>query len=57
MELDPTMGRAHYELAQLQLKAKQFEQARGHFKQVITLEPLSREAKKAEEYLKLIPDE
>ena len=57
LELDPKMARAHYELAQLQLKARKFEAARNHFKQVLVLEPLSQQAKTSQEYLKLIPDE
>lgn len=57
LELDPKMSRAHYQLAQLRLKAKEFKQAKYHFNQVLILEPLSREANKAQEYLKLIPDE
>ncbi len=57
LEMDPKMYRAHYELAQLQLKARNFQQARDHFNQVMRLEPLSRQAKGAQEYLKLIPDE
>ena len=57
LAMDPKMSRAHYELAQLQLKARKFKQAKHHFNQVLTLEPLGRQAKKAQEYLKLIPDE
>ena len=57
LEMDPDMARAHYELAQLLLKSRKFTEARGHFAQVITLEPLSREAKASQEYIELIPDE
>ena len=57
LEINPDLVRAHYELAQLLLKSRKFKEAREHFDQVLTLEPLSREAKAAQEYIKLIPDE
>jgi Tfp pilus assembly protein PilF len=54
IELDPDLVRAHYEIAQLYLKANNKELAKKHFTRVINLEPLSKQGKASQEYLGLI---
>ncbi|MGV7220500.1 MAG: tetratricopeptide repeat protein [Nitrospinales bacterium] len=54
IELDPDLVRAHYEIAQLYLKANNKELAKKHFTRVIDLEPLSKYGKPSQEYLRLI---
>lgn len=57
VELEPELIRAHFELAQLYLKANKKSLAKKHFGTVIELEPLSKEGKSSQEYLRLIPSE
>ena len=54
VELDPELIRAHFELAQLYLKANEKDLAKKHFDSVIELEPLSKEGKASQEYLRLM---
>ncbi len=54
IELDPDLVRAHFELAQLYLKSNEKDLATKHFDQVIELEPLSKEGKASQKYLRLI---
>ncbi len=55
LELKPKSARAHYELAQLYLKKRDFPQARQSFNQVIRLDPLSEMSKSSRKYLELMP--
>lgn len=57
VELDPELVRAHFVLAQLYLKANKRGLANKHFGTVIELEPLSKEGKSSQEYMRLIPSE
>ncbi len=54
IELDPDLIRAHFELAQLYLKANEKDLAKKHFGKVVELEPLSKESKASQEYMRLI---
>jgi superkiller protein 3 len=54
LETDPDYVKAHYELGQLYLKANNKEMAKKHFARVIDLEPLSKQGKDSQEYLRLI---
>jgi len=54
IELDPDLVRAHFEIAQLYLKANNKDLAKNHFGRVIDLEPLSKQGKASQEYLRLI---
>ncbi len=55
LESKPKSARAHYELAQLYLKKRDFVRARNSFNEVIRLEPLSEMSKSSRKYLELMP--
>jgi tetratricopeptide (TPR) repeat protein len=54
IESDPDYAIAHYELGQLYLKASNKDLAKKHFTRTIDLEPLSKQGKASQEYLRLI---
>lgn len=55
LEIRPKSARAHYELAQLYLKKRDFAKARDSFSKVIRLDPLSEMSKSSRKYLELMP--
>lgn len=57
LEIKPRSPQAHYELAQLHLKKRDFPKARAHFNKVIRLDPLSDLSKASRKYLELMPPE
>ncbi|MCA9483948.1 MAG: tetratricopeptide repeat protein [Nitrospina sp.] len=57
LEIRPKSAQAHYELAQLYLKKREFPKARFHFDEVIRLDPLSEMSKASRKYLQLMPPE
>lgn len=55
LTIKPKSARAHYELAQLYLKKRDFSKARDSFNKVIRLDPLSEMSKSSRKYLELMP--
>ncbi len=55
LKIKPKSARAHYELAQLYLKKRDFPKARDSFNKVIHLDPLSEMSKSSRKYLELMP--
>lgn len=57
LKLNAQSALAHYELAQLYLKKREFPKARQHFTEVIRLEPMGDLSKASRKYLELMPPE